>query len=306
MELYAPNFRDTWWAVGQEFRNLPEVDPAFNRQNMGFLRRMLLRTLALPLSYRRSDFQRIVRVGQARAGYLYARRRGESLHIDSLGVAATFQRQGLAQGLLQAAREYAINQRLDYLTAAVTPENLPAQVLFSAAGFRPHRRFRARFEGSDLQTQAQNPGNFHIDELAAMQTLPAYERWKKVVLQASDPWASDLVLDVYLRSGWRGAARHWLCYDGEQELGYVRVAGLTGKFEAYLACAEAYWDSMGQIAWLQQALASYASGLQNLIVETAGDRQFEASRPVWEKAGFTIEPRPRYLLISKLDLPDRE
>lgn len=297
--LKRPSFLDIWWSVGHEFASLPEVDPAFDPQNMGVLRRMLLRGLVLPLSYQRSDFQKILLADGKRAGYLFARRQGESLHIDTLGVDNNFRRLGLAQELLRAAREYAREQQIRYLTAAATPENEPAQALFAAQGFRPHRRLRARLEAESLP--AREPAGFHLDELSPTQTLPAFERWKTAALQASDPWAADLVLDVYLRSGWRGAARHWLCCDGEREAGYLRLAGLTGKFEAYLAIAEEYWDSAGQLAWLQQALDSYASPLQELIVETAGDRQFEVSQPVWQAAGFEITPRPRYLLLRELD-----
>lgn len=298
IRFQRPSFVDTWWAVGQEFESLPLVDPAFNRHNMGALRRLLLRSAALPLSYRRSELQRLAIVDGQRVGYLYARRRGDSLHVDTLGVAPGFRRQGVASALLQNACRYAQEHKLNYLTAAVTPENKPAQELFAGQGFRPHRQFRTRLTGPLPDREAEG---FRIEELSPTETLPAFERWKTKALEIGDPWAAELVLDVYLRSGWRGAARHWACYAGDQESGYLRVAGLTGKFEAYLADDKAYWDHPGQIVWLQQALDSYSAEVKEVILETAADRQFEVSQPVWQAAGFNIEPRPRYLLISELD-----
>lgn len=298
IENKTASMTDIWWAAGREFVYLPTVDPAFAPQNMGGLRRFLLRALALPASYRRSDWKRILQASDQRAGYLFARQRGASLHIDALGVEPDFRRQGLARNLLAEAEAYARQEELEYLTAGLTPQNEPAEKLLVGEGFRPFRTTYFAWSGELLET-AGSPG-FELRELSPAETLPAFERWQQTVFDAGDAWAADLLLDVYRRSGWKGAARHWACLAGGEDVGYLRVAGLRGRYQAYLACAENYWGSNGQVAWLHAALASYPTAPEDVTLDLAGDRQTQESQVVWAAAGFDAQTRNRYLVIKPL------
>jgi GNAT superfamily N-acetyltransferase len=294
----APTWGDVWWAVGREFAFLPPVDPAFAPRNLGLGRRLLLRLLVLPLNYRRHAFGRIAARQGERVGYLFARPRGSGLNIDSLGVAAESRRQGLGRRLLAQAEAHARQEGLDYLTAILPRENRPGQAFFAALGFRAYRPEAWRLEAARIQ--ASGKGTWTLRELAAVETLPAYERWQRQAVQAGDAWAAELLLESYLRQGWRGAARHWACLIQGEEAGYLRLAGLSGRYQAYLACKPSAWKLAAQAHWLDQAVKSYAAPLQALTLELACGDHHAASREVWQAAGFSAEARPRFLMIKKL------
>ena len=299
-EIETASITDIWWAAGREFVYLPPVDPAFAPENMGALQRTLLRALALPASYRRCDLKLTLRTSTQRAGFLFARQRGVSLHIDSLGIEPEYRRQGFARQLLAEAQNFARQEDLEFLTSGLTPQNQPAENLLVGQGFRPFRPFHFVWREGSLE--APDESGWQLRELSPAETLPAFEHWQQTVFEAGDDWAAALLLDVYRRSGWKGAARHWVCLAEDEEVGYLRVAGLRGNFQAYLAVGEPYWSSAGQVIWLKQALADYASTPEDVVVDLAGDRQSHAAQDVWAAAGFDVRPRARYVAIQPLNL----
>jgi GNAT superfamily N-acetyltransferase len=289
---------DTWWAAGREFKILPPVDPSFAPENLGPLRWFLLRVLILPRSYRGSVLKLQAMAGGKRAGFLYGRQRGSSLHIDTLGVEEEFRRQGLARRMVSETLLFARQLHVDYLTAAVTPQNLPAIELFSSLEFSAYRSQRLVYEAEALEIPIE-PG-WTVRELSPTETQVTYDRWFRNAIEGGDAWVSDLIVDVYKRSGWRGVARHWACLVQDDEQGYLRITGLRGRYQAYLACAPQLWQETAQITWLKEAVDSYAYPLAGLVLEFSADAEFKASHPVWEQAGFKVEDRVRYLMIRSL------
>jgi GNAT superfamily N-acetyltransferase len=298
LKITAASFGDLWWAAGRDMVFLPEVDPAFAPQNMSLLRRWLLRLVVLPLSYRRSDFARIAHQGDLRQGYLIARQRGINLHLNALGVEPAFRRQGVATQLLSAAEQYAHQAELVYVSAALTPQNTPAIKFFLHHRYAPYRQFRLEFSGSSLP--AAEGGRFGLHELPPLETLPAYDEWQKIALTAARPLDIELLLGDYLRQNWKAAARHFLCLDAGQARGYLRLAGLGGRYHAYLAAHPQVWESPAQVAWLRQAVELYAAPLQQLTLDLPEDATLDAGWPIWQSAGFERHPRPRFLWLKRL------
>lgn len=296
--LKTAHISDIWWAVGREMSYLPAVDPAFGPERMNGVQRLLLRTAALPLNYRKCEWKRIVWSEKQRIGFQFSRRKGDSLHIESMGVEPEWRRKGAAKKVLVELEKYAATNNCDTLTGAITPENLPAQNLFLSCQFRPFRP-KMLVYAPDSVKDTEIPGA-ELRELAPAETLPAYEHWQKHVINTGDAWTADLMLDLYLRSGWKGAARHWSCVYAGQEAGYLRLAGLNGKYQAYLACSSEFWQNPIQVAWVQQAVQQYPYPLISMGIELAGNAQFESSCAVWESRGYPSMNRARHLMIKKL------
>lgn len=298
LEIRDATVADTWWATGREFAYLPDVDPAFSKEHMGALRRMILRSASLPLSYQRAAFRWILLKDTRRAGYLYLRQRANSLMLDAMGIEAQVRRIGLGSRLVAKAKEMAQRLKLDFLTAVITPENLPGIAFLERHGFRPYRPQVFSYHGDDFRVSGQ--GKWGLRELAAVETLPAYEKWQKVAVQSGDAWAAGLILGAYLRQGWKGAARHWVCLIGSEETGYLRLAGLRGRYQAYIASKPGTWKLGAQVSWLKQAVEAYPSQLEHVSLDLAAHAHIEASREIWEAAGFRVLPKERYLMICSL------
>ncbi len=297
LELGLPITRDFWWAAAEEFKLLPEVDPAFAPENLGLLRKLILRYYALPMGYRQSPVKFIAHWNGKRCGFVFTRSRGGALHIDSLGVIPGFQRQGVGLGLVKEVEKQAQVLNVDYLTAAVTQGNVPARALLRKAGLVPYRAQHWIFAGELISVESTE--TWQIREYSPTEILPAYERWQKVAVESGDAWVADLMLGDYARLNWRAAARHWACLVDEQEVGYLRVAGLRKDFAAYLALDPAWWSSTAQVTWLKLALDTYPSQSPEISVGLAADAQFEPGRAIWEAAGFHSQERERFLCVYK-------
>lgn len=289
---------DIWWAIGREMSFLPLIDPAFSPERMNVVQRVLLRTTALPLNYRRCNWKWIVWAENQRVGFQFSRRKGDSIHIESMGVEPNWRRKGVAIKLIDEVEVTATKSDCNYLTGAITPENQPAQKLLRTCKFRPFRT--QLLEGDREAVNETKIKGADIHELGPADALPAYERWQRHVIKKGDAWAEDLMLDLYLRSGWKGAARHWIgLYEG-QEAGYLRLSGLNGKYQAYLACSDEFWQNPIQVAWIQQAVKQYPYPLISMGIELAGNEQFEISAAVWESRGYRSINRARHLMIKRL------
>jgi GNAT superfamily N-acetyltransferase len=303
-EILPADWRATWWAVGRDLRFLREVDPSFAPGRLSLLNRLLLRTIVLPMAYSRSTGRYLIIWDGQRAGFLYTRQRGASLSLETFGVEVAYRRQGLGRALIEKAIDHAMQQSLSFVTASVTPENGPAQALLGSLSFRPYRSYRFELAGKSFEAPGQ--GRWTLRELSALEAQPGYDKWQQATIKAGDPWAAELLLDVYLRSGWKGNARHWACLIGNEESGYLRLAGLGGKYQAYIACKPSAWKLGAPIHWLKQAIEAYPSDLQYVTVDLASDAQFAASREIWTAAGFQMLPRERYLMILPLPKANRD
>ena len=298
LEFGQPITRDYWWAAAEEFKLLPAVDPAFAPENLGPLRKLILRYFALPLGYRQSPVKLIAHWDGKRCGFVFTRNSGGALHIDSLGVIPQFQRQGIGFELVKEVEIQAQLLKFDYLTAAVTQGNVAARELLRKAGLKPYRALNWIFTGEAISTESV--AAWQIREYSPTEILPAYERWQKVAVESGDAWVEELMLGDYARLNWRAAARHWACLVDEQEVGYLRVAGLRKDFAAYLALAPEWWGSLAQVTWLKLALDSYPNPPVEISVGLAADAQFEPGRAVWEAAGFHSQVRERFLCVYKI------
>jgi ribosomal protein S18 acetylase RimI-like enzyme len=283
IQIKPATFSDAWWAAGREFEYLPPVDPAFAPENMQGARRLLLRALVLPQGYRRSLLKNTAWAGEKRIGFLFARANGDSLHVETIGVEPAYRRQGVGSTLAASAVAFARERDLAFLTSVVTPQNLPGRFFLEALGLRPYREFHWVSEGFELKSPDLDWG---IRELKPVETLPAYESWQTKVIRENEPQAADLLLSVYLRSAWRATARHWVCRDKDSEVGYLRIAGLRGKYQAHLICLPEYWQSEAQVSWLSEALSSYPISPQNITLGMALDDQVRDGKDVWEAARF--------------------
>lgn len=302
-EIIPADWRATWWAVGRDLRFLRDIDPAFALGRLNFVNRLLLRTIVLPVAYTRSTGRYlIVRAGQ-RAGFLYTRQRGASLSLETFGIEVAFRRQGLGRALIEMGIESARDESLNFVTASVTSENAPALALLGSLDFQPYKPYRFEYAGKSFEAPGQ--GRWTLRELSALEAQPGYDKWQQATIKAGDPWAAELLLDVYLRSGWQGNARHWTCLIGNEESGYLRLAGLGGKYKAYIACKPSAWKLGAPIHWLKQAIDAYPSDLQFVTVDLASDAQFVESREIWTAAGFQVLPRERYLMILPLSKAKR-
>ncbi len=290
--------RQAYWASGREFVHLPEVDPAFNPTSLKGLRRFLLRHLILPMNYHRKLQGLILEQEGQPSGYLFLRERALSLHIESMGVEAPHRRRGYARRLVEHAEGIAKKEELDYMTAAITPENGPAKAFFEALGFRSFRSKGWRLPPDGELASEEGP--WTVEELSPRQLLDAYHRWLEHELRNGDPGAADMILGDYRRATLRTAARHWACLLDGEEVGYLRVAGLLGKYDAYLAADRSTWESPAQASWLAQALAVYPTPPRTLTLDLASGGHYDGSQAVWEGAGLTSWPRLRYMCWKRL------
>ncbi len=137
-----------------------------------------------------------------------------------------------------------------------------------------------------------------MEELPAAGTLPAYERWQARAVRSGMAWAAEALLArPFSRRDWTGYARHWLCFRGASERGYLRIAGLRGEYRAYLACRAADLKDAAAAGWLAQALRSYRAEFRSLRLDLPTEAHIRAARPVFEAAGLRLEPRRRVLML---------
>ncbi len=293
IHISSPSWKTVWWAAGCDFAYLPPVDPEFAA--LPPLRRLLLRAFVLPLSYHRRRYAWVAQDERRPVAYLFARPRGKILMLESLGVAPEHRRKGLGRLLAERAARAAGEGGLPFVGGSVTPRNAAALGFFRALGYRPHRLLRWT---SDAPPQTDSGHNVRIAELPAASTLPAYERWQKRAVKSGAAWAAEALLEQpFLRREWKGYARHWLCYRGERESGYLRIAGIGGRYRAYLACRVADLDDEAPLRWLHAALASYQSAFRRLDLDLPTAAHEEAAAPLLEAAGLRPLERPRLLLL---------
>lgn len=303
--IIPSSWQSTWWAVGRDFEYLPDVDPAFSPQKMSGLRRFLLRAAVVPMNFQRKARGYILIADGKPAAYMFLRQRGSSLNIESVGVLAGNRRNGFGRKLVEKAEQVARQDKLDYLTASITPQNEPAKAFFQSLGFESFRSQIYRLSAEDIQAGIDDANDeqrdFNLRELGAMETLPVYQRMQRQALNEGAPELAEMLADSLPRYGFKAAARHWTCLvDGEQ-VGYLRIAGLAGRYSVYLVCSREYWDSRAQVLWLKQALQIYPQIFLDFSIDMPTDAHFKAARQVWEDAGFEAIHRQRYLLIRTLE-----
>jgi GNAT superfamily N-acetyltransferase len=288
---------DAYWAAGQEFAHLPEVDPAFAPAQMSRLRRMVLRHLVLPLNYHRKLEGYLLKREQERLGYLFLRQVANSLHVESIAVEPPHRRQGFGRRLLAQAARLTQERGLDYLSAALTPQNIPAQALFASQGFFTYRPQGWQKEGGVEVTPTDSAA---IQEISPRDLIAAHQTWQARALEQGEAGVKDLVLAAYPRATLRTSARHWLCLLEGKPAGYLRIAGLLGEMEVYLASEASTWRHPAQLEWLAAALANYPRPPRRLLADLASGGHYAASRTMWSAAGFSLWQRPRYLVWKRM------
>jgi len=297
IRITPASWGDAWWAAGQDFALLPPVDPDFAALSPA--RRILLRLLVLPLSYRKRPSRWTARAQERRIGYLYARPQGRVLMLDSLGVLPEHRRRGAGRALVARAARQAQEEGLTFLGGSLASANRTARQFFSALGFRPLRTRRWLLE--DPAALPAPKEAWRVEELSAPETLPAYERWQDHAVRSGIAWAAEALLTRPLsRRDWAGYARHWGCFRGGSQRGYLRIAGLRGEYRAYLACRVADLKDAAAAAWLAQALRSYQAEFRSLRLDLPTEAHIQAGRRAFEASGLRLEPRPRLLLLRPL------
>jgi GNAT superfamily N-acetyltransferase len=289
---------DVRWVVGREFVHLPPVDPAFAPENMGWFRRLLLRYIALPASYRQRLKGYILHQDDRRIGYIYVGLGSVALNIDALAVEQEFRRRGYGGQLLTYAEKVAHEEGLTFLSARMPPENLPANAFFNLHGFRPYRSEIWRLK--DVASFVEEASGASIRELSPMAIIQEYEKWMGKELEHGDVWVQGLILAEYPRMAFRARGRHWACLLDEKEVGYLRIAGLRGRFDAYLASDPSLWSRDAQLAWLAQAIACYPVLPSEVVLYLGSGGHYVASKEVFKKSGFESLLRQRYLLVKPL------
>ncbi len=296
IHIFPPTWKDTWWAAGRDFAYLPPVEPDFAAISLP--RRILLRVLILPISYRQRSYGWIARAGKRPLGYLFARPRGKALMIEALGVEPEHRRQGVGNLLVERAAAAARKGGLPFLAATVSPQNAPALAFSRALKFRPWRTRRWIANVPPPVSAAKTA--FRVEELSPAETLPAYERWQTQAIQSGAPWAAEVLLNKpWFRHTWKGYARHWLCYRSGRESGYLRIAGLGGRYRAYLACQPADLRGDAPLHWLHTALGSYETAFRQLTLELPTTAHEEAAEEALRAAGLEEAMPPRLLLLRQ-------
>ena len=289
---------DVRWVVGREFVHLPPVDPAFAPENMGWFRRLLLRYIALPASYRKRLKGYILHQDDRRIGYIFVGSGSLALNIDTLAVEPEFRRRGYGGQLLAHAEKVAHEEGLNFLTARMPPENLPADAFFNKHGFRPYRS--EIWHLKDVASFVEEASGASIRELSPMVIVQEYEKWMGKELEHGDVWVQELIKAEYPRMAFRARGRHWTCLLDEKEVGYLRIAGLRGRFDAYLALDPSLWSSKVQLAWLAQAIACYPVLPSDVVLYLGSGGHYVASKEVFKESGFGSLLRPRYLQVKPL------
>ncbi len=296
IHIFPAAWKDVWWAAGRDFIYLPPVEPDFAALSLP--RRILLRGLILPLSYKRRPYGWTARRGKSALGYLFARPRGKILMIEALGVVPEHRRQGIGRLLVERAAAAAEEDGLPFLAATVSPQNLPALEFSRSQGFRPWRA--RRWIADALPAVPSVKTALRVVELSPAETLPAYERWQTRAVKSGAAWAAEALLHKpWFHRAWKGYARHWLCYRGERESAYLRIAGVGGRYRAYLACQPADLSGEAPIRWLYAALAFYGTPFRQLTLELPTTAHEEAAESTLRTAGLREVAFSRLLLLRR-------
>jgi GNAT superfamily N-acetyltransferase len=296
--ISKPTPKQVRWAVGREFVHLPPVDPAFAPENMGVLRRLLLRYLALPANYRKLVGYYLEIEGNP-AGYIFARPSLHAVRIDSLAVEAEYRRQGYATLLLNEITGVAEGRELDFLSTTLNPENKAGLAFFQKHGFRAYQP--EQWVLGDVEKLGTAEEGFSIRELPPKELIDAYDRWTQVELKQGDAWAEEVVLAEYPRLSLVAQARHWACLKDGEEAGYLRLAGLRGTFRGYLAADQSAWAGAGQTSWLALAIQQYPIPPSEVILALGSWGHHKTAQPALEQAGFEVQAKPRFLMFKALE-----
>ena len=296
-EIRNAQGKDIRWAVHQEFELLPEVDPAFKPDQMSGMRRFLLRQVVLPQNYRRHLKGWMAWQNDERVGFQFVRKGLISVFIESLGVLKPYQRQGIGTQLLEHAEAFANEQERAILSASVTRENLPARAFFQKQGFQAYRSGLLTAETISLELYP--PGKKVLQELSAREIVQVYERWLLKAIRAGDPDWEHVIWEEHRKLALHTTARHWLIQEGEEELGYLRISGLSSRMTVYLNCLPEYWQTDRPWHWIHAALETYPYPPEILHIDLASSRQFDESRRIFEKIGFEAGLKDRFLLFKQ-------
>ncbi len=313
IEILSASKRDVRWAIDRDFVFLEKIDPAFDPKSLGKVRQYLLKNIFLPSRYDKAFDGFVLKVEDEHAGYVFANTHIESTHIETLAVEPEFRRQKLGTQLVARVSELARNYEHQYLSAAVTDQNEAGQAFLQALGFQPYRAEGWRPAQDEQFDTNVFVGAYELEDTSAhlralgpnpKDDMPFYERWLEHELEHGDAWVREVIWEDYKDLALRTPAQDWVCMQGEEELGYIRLAGMRGTLWAYLACHHDYWDNDIQIQWLAQALRQYPSRPTEFTLKVGSSGHHEASRAVWEKAGFEAFTWPRYILFKRLEIGD--
>ena len=292
------NWKMAWWAAGQDFIALRPLDPDF--AHMPLLRHLALRFFILPAAYLRSKHARMAHRDRRRLGYLYARPMGRAYFIDSLVVLEAHRRQGIGRALVAQAAQAAQNEDLTLLMGTLAAENTPALNFSTALGAQPWRTRRWLLKTPEcLPTPKET---WSVQELAPAETLPAYETWQARAIRSGMAWAAEALLEKpFARHDWQGYARHWACRRGAKVHGYLRIAGLGGKYRAYLACPLADLHDEALLHWLHAALRTYSATFQQLQLELpTAAHELAAEKLLTQEQGWQCLSRRRLLMMKRI------
>jgi len=292
------NRQIAWWAAGQDFTALRPLDPDFTR--MSLLRRLALRFFILPSAYLRSKHAWLAHRDRQRLGYLYARPMGRAYFIESLVVLEVHRRQGIGRALVAQVEQATQNEDLTLLMGTLAAENMLALSFSTALGAQPWRTRRWLLKTPEYLPPPK--ASWSVQELAPAETLPAYETWQTRAIRSGMAWAADALLErPFARHDWQGYARHWVCRRGSKVHGYLRIAGLGGKYRAYLACPLTELHDEALLHWLHAALRTYSVTFQQLQLELpTAAHELAVEKVLTQEQGWQCLSRRRLLMMKRL------
>ena len=139
-----------------------------------------------------------------------------------------------------------------FISAAVTEQNEAGLDFLQALGFQAYRAEGWCWAGEepfdtnefvDVLEVEDTPAHLRALGPNPKEGEPFYERWLEHELEHGDAWLKEVIWEDYRDLALRTPAQDWVCLLDEEELGYIRLAGMRETLWVYLACHQDYWDS---------------------------------------------------------------
>lgn len=230
MNIRPPTLTESYRIVQLMDRSLHGVDTAYDHLTRSGWRRALARHMTLPHYFHWLNEGWMLEIKGEIAGWLYLLHHKRSTHVNDLGVAPAYRRQGHGQRLLTWAEQRAKAKGKTMLTLAVTIHNEPAVALYERCGFQalhPQLWIGSR--------EALPPSRLTLPAsplLPAQRALLFREAWARALTSDGHdplPLLADQV--QHWQSGWGKA---WEFWQEGQRIGYADFsAGLLRLYPTY-------------------------------------------------------------------------
>lgn len=270
-------------------QSLRGVDSSYDRLVRSPLRGWLARNVSLPLYFHGFNEGWILEVDGTIAGWLYLQHLTQSTHINDIGVAPEYQRQGNGTRLLTWAETRATEKGKGVLTLAVTASNHPAVSLYTRSGFRPLHH--ALWQGTREMLPVA-PSSIRPRELdAAQRPVPFREFWSHAL--AADGQPTTPLLADQLSHWYTGRGQAWELWRERRLVGYADL--VANVLRLFLGTVEG--DAPLQAAWSALTPLLPSGSLRLDLGSNVADEQ---TRPLLERAGWKQRHRKRMLMVKSV------